>query len=102
MIEEEILNERAYFTLKSLNFFRDFQEFDEFSVIEECKRVNNGGYEEEVRFFKLHKKKFYSFRDSHVRMDMKDYISKSRKKVENLRLLKRVKAKLGFKKTTQV
>ena len=68
----EMLNERAFFPLKSLGFYEDFDTFENLSVIKQAKRVFLGGYSEEVIKVKMYRKKIDSLLK---RWHIKDYVS---------------------------
>ena len=44
---QEILTERAFFQLKTLGFYEEYEKFDKIIIIKEDKRVFKGAYDEE-------------------------------------------------------
>ena len=88
---KEILNDRAFFLLKTLGFYEDFVAFDKLIIIREAKRVFKGGYEEELIRFKMHKKKIDQLRK---RLSIKDYVSILQNEVEKIKKVKAIKGSL--------
>ena len=52
---KEILNDRAFFVLKTLDFHENFDTVDKLSIIRLTKKVFKDGFEEEAIRLKMHK-----------------------------------------------
>ena len=85
---KEILNDRAVSLLKTFNFYDDFDTFDKFSIIQQAKRVFDGGYEEEVIKTKMYKKKIEKLQKRWLIMDQLIVLQRQEKKIKEIQAIR--------------